>query len=207
MLVSILLAHPRPGSFNHAIASEARRVLEENRHEVILHDLYAEGFDPVLPDAEIPASGTLPPLIEAHCREIAAANGIVIVHPNWWGQPPAILKGWVDRVLRAGVAYRFGEGDGGEGVPIGLLRARAALVFNTTNTERERELEVFGDPLETLWKNCILGYCGVPSVERRSYGVVVTSSPEKRTAWLRDVAGLVSRTFPADSLAEFPCGN
>lgn len=57
------------------------------------------------------------------------------------GQPPAILKGWVDRVIRAGVAYEFAEGDSGEGVPIGLLKAKSALVFNTSNTLEERELK------------------------------------------------------------------
>ncbi len=67
--------------------------------------------------------------------------------------PPAILKGWVDRVIRPGVAYEFLEGDGGEGVPCGLLRARAVLVFNTGNTYLEREMKIFGDPLETIWKN------------------------------------------------------
>ncbi|MGA2571504.1 MAG: NAD(P)H-dependent oxidoreductase [Terracidiphilus sp.] len=197
MKISIILAHPRAGSFNHAIAAKARSVLEESGHAVTLHDLYAEGFDPVLPDAEIPALSEVAPEVEAHCREIAAADGIVIVHPNWWGQPPAILKGWVDRVLRAGVAYRFLEGDSGEGVPEGLLKAENAIVFNTTNTEKERELEVFGDPLETLWKNCILRYCGVSRVERRCYGVVVTSTPEERAAWLEDAASLVREVFPS----------
>ena len=48
----------------------------------------------------------LPPPIRQHCDEIAEADGIVVVHPNWWGQPPAMLKGWIDRVLRVGVAYR-----------------------------------------------------------------------------------------------------
>jgi NAD(P)H dehydrogenase (quinone) len=197
MNISMILAHPRPGSFNHAIAATARAALQENGHEVKLHDLYAEGFDPVLPDAEIAASANVPPEIEAHCREIAAADGIVVIHPNWWGQPPAILKGWVDRVLRAGVAYRFREGDSGEGVPEGLLRADSAVVFNTTNTERDRDMEAFGDPLETLWKNCILRYCGVRCVERHSYGVVVTSTPEERASWLRDAATVVRKVFPA----------
>ena len=197
MKISIILAHPRAGSFNHAIAGRARTVLKEAGHTVNLHDLYAEGFDPVLPDTEIAADGEFPAPIEANCREIAEADGIVVVHPNWWGQPPAILKGWVDRVLRAGVAYRFGENDGGEGVPVGLLKAETALVFNTTNTERDRELEVFGDPLETLWKNCILRYCGVRRVERRSYGVVVTSTAERRCLWLDDVARLVLDAFPS----------
>jgi putative NADPH-quinone reductase len=197
MKVSIILGHPKTGSFNHAIAGRARCALEKNGHEVRFHDLYAERFDPVLPGAEIPAAGGLPPEIGAHCREIAAADGIVIVHPNWWGQPPAILKGWVDRVLRAGVAYRFLDDDAGDGVPEGLLKVGRALVFNTTNTDMQRELAAFGDPLETLWKNCILGYCGVKSVTRRSYGIVVTSTAEDRAGWLADVEELVNRNFPA----------
>jgi glycosyltransferase involved in cell wall biosynthesis len=78
----------------------------------------------------------------------------------------------VDRVLRPDVAYRFLEGDSGEGIPVGLLQAKAALVFNTSNTPMERELAVFGDPLEMLWKNCIFGLCGVPMFLRKNFGVV-----------------------------------
>ena len=139
MKVSVILAHPNKESFNHAIAETAMAALEQNGHEAVLHDLYAEGFDPILPGDEIPEEATLAPEIEAYCREISSADGIIIVHPNWWGQPPAILKGWVDRVFRPGVAYRFLEGDQGEGEPVGLLRARAAIVFNTSNTPPERE--------------------------------------------------------------------
>jgi len=76
-------------------------------HQVAFHDLYTEGFDPLLPAIEFAKVAPLPPDIASHCQEIAAADGIVIVHPNWWGQPPAILKGWVDRVLRQGMAYEF----------------------------------------------------------------------------------------------------
>jgi putative NADPH-quinone reductase len=91
--------------------------------------------------------------IAEYCKEIAAADGIVIIHPDWWGMTPAILKGWIDRILRPGVAYRFAETDSGEGIPEGLLAARAALVFNTSNTPALREQEIFGDPLERLWKD------------------------------------------------------
>jgi putative NADPH-quinone reductase len=84
------------------------------------------------------------------------------------------------RVVRPGVAYRFEETDGGEGIPIGLLRARTALVFNTSNTPVEREQAVFQDPLETIWKNCIFDLCGVNTFFRRMFCVVVTSSPQQR---------------------------
>jgi NAD(P)H dehydrogenase (quinone) len=196
MIVSLLLAHPSPGSFNHAIASVAAGVLREGGHEVRLHDLYAEGFDPVLAAAELSSRGAIVDDVDRHCREIAEADGIVVVHPNWWGQPPAILTGWIDRVLRAGVAYRFQEGDAGEGIPVGLLRARSALVFNTSNTDPGREERTFGDPLETIWRNCVFGLCGVHRVERRTFSVVVTSTPDERTRWLADVREVVSRHFP-----------
>jgi NAD(P)H dehydrogenase (quinone) len=196
--VSVILGHPHPGSLNHAIAETVTRALGENGHMVLFHDLYAEGFDPVLPRGEIPRDAPLDPVIAAHCAEIAAAGGIIIIHPDWWGQPPAILKGWVDRVLRPGVAYRFLEGDGGEGVPAGLLGAQAALVFNTSNTPRERELAAFGDPLERLWRDCIFSLCGVPVIHRRMFSVVVTSTAGERGRWLEEVREMVTRTFPPD---------
>ena len=198
MNISLILAHPEPGSLNHAIAQAAAGQLRACGHQVWVHDLYAEGFDPVLPAGEAARDSVLPGPITQHCREIAAADGIVIIHPNWWGQPPAILKGWVDRVIRAGVAYGFVEGDSGEGVPVGLLRAKAALVFNTSNTNDVREREVFGDPLETLWKNCIFGLCGVKRFERRMFGVVVTSTAQQRAQWLDEVRALIKATFPAE---------
>ena len=191
MKVSVILGHPCRGSFNHAIAEVVVRTLRAGGHTVWYHDLYTEGFDPVTTCAEIPRSAPLDPVIRHHCDEIAEADGIVIVHPNWWGQPPAILKGWVDRVLRPGMAYEFEEGDSGEGIPIGLLKAKVALVFNTSNTPERREMEVFGDPLEALWKTCIFELCGVEIFYRKMYCVIVTSTPEQRQAWLDDVARVV----------------
>ena len=196
MKISVILAHPTAGSFNHAIASRAVKVLRRSDHDVFFHDLYQERFDPVLTGAEIPREAALPPAIEKHCREIAEADGIVVIHPNWWGQPPAILKGWVDRVIRPGVVYEFLEGDKGEGIPKGLLRARAAVIFNTSNTPAERERDVFGDPLETLWKNCVFGLCGIENVHRRMFTVVVTSSAAQRAQWLNEVEDAVSLHFP-----------
>jgi putative NADPH-quinone reductase len=94
------------------------------------------------------------------------------------------------------VAYEFLEGDSGEGVPQGLLRARKALVFNTSNTFPEREHQVFGDPLEILWRNCIFGLCGVKEFHRKNYSVMVTSSLDQRIAWLEDVRETIVGIFP-----------
>ena len=195
--ILIILAHPDKQSFNHAIAHTVVAQVKKNGHTAIFHDLYEEKFDPILPSQEITNEAPLPQDIGVHCQQIVAADGIIVVHPNWWGQPPAILKGWIDRVMRPDVAYKFLEGDQGEGIPVGLLKAQTVIVFNTANTPTEREQKVFGDPLQLLWKNCIFDLCGVPNFYREMFRVIVTSSYEKRLAWLRRVEEVINRYFPA----------
>ncbi len=196
MRVLVLLAHPDPASLNHALARQAVRAARASGHRVTFHDLYRERFPAVLPAAELSRGAKLPPLVARHCRDLAAAEGLVIVHPNWWGQPPAILKGWVDRVVRPGVAYEFREGDGGEGVPVGLLKTRTAVVLNTSNTPARREREAFGDPLGRTWADCILKLCGVREVRRRMFRVVVTSTAAQRKRWLAEAGRMVAEAFP-----------
>jgi NAD(P)H dehydrogenase (quinone) len=196
MIISVVLAHPNTGSFNHAIAKAVVEAARTNGHGVYFHDLYEEGFDPILPFEEFPKGAHLPPEIEKHCKEISIADGIVIVHPNWWGQPPAILKGWVDRVIRPGVAYEFVQSDNGSGIPGGLLKAKSAIVFNTSNTETQREQEIFKNPLETIWKNCIFGLCGVSDFHRRMFNIIVTSSERQRKEWLLEVRQIIDKYYP-----------
>lgn len=195
MHISIIIAHPDKNSFNHAIANTAKETLESFGHKINFHDLYAEKFNPILSVDELPKDAFLTDDISNHCNEISNADGIIIIHPNWWGQPPAILKGWVDRVLRAGVAYEFIGDDNGEGVPNGLLNAQIALVFNTSNTSTNREKNIFGDPLELLWNNCIFDLCGVNNFYRRMFNIIVTSSDLDRKKWLSEVEETVRKYF------------
>jgi NAD(P)H dehydrogenase (quinone) len=194
--ISVILANPGINSFNHIIAETCWKKLTENGHSTNFHDLYAEKFDPVLNSSEIPKNGEIDEKIEEHCKEIQNSDGIIIIHPNWWGMPPAILKGWIDRVLRPGMAYEFIDGDNGEGIPVGLLKAETALVFNTSNTSEQRENEIFKDPLETIWKNCIFDLCGVKQFERRMFRIMVTSPKEQREQWLSEVELMVDKYFP-----------
>ncbi len=195
MKVSVILAHPNKESFNHAIARVVVSTLKKKKHNVYFHDLYEEEFDPLLPFEEIEEDAILPDSIMNYCEEISISDGIVVVHPNWWGQPPAILKGWIDRVMRANIAYRFPDGDSGEGVPVGMLKARTAVVFNTSDTPPEREQEVFGDPLERLWNKCIFEFCGVKDFYRRTFGVIVTSTDKERKKWLKEAKGIIEKYF------------
>jgi len=196
MKILVILAHPDPASFNHAIAKSVCLQLEKDGHTVLFHDLYQEGFDPVLPGSEIPRDSYLNASVKRHCTDLQMADGVIIIHPNWWGMPPAILKGWIDRIIRPGIAYRFIEGDAGDGVPVGLLQAKAAIVITTSNTRKEREETVFGDPLQLIWKQCVFGLCGVLQFHRLIFRVVITSSLQERVSWLNDATELTHRIFP-----------
>lgn len=112
------------------------------------------------------------------------------------GKPPAILAGWLDRVLVPGVAYRLKSA---EGEPDGLLSLKAALVLNTSDTPPEREAQVLGDPLHLIWGNCVLPYCGVESVNRRMFGAVAASDLAQRQSWLAAVETVSKSTFPSDN--------
>jgi NAD(P)H dehydrogenase (quinone) len=194
MKVLVILGHQRQGSFCHAVAQTAVEELHAAGHEVVFHDLYAEGFDPVLPHAQVPKDATLDPIVRRHVEETTAAEGYVVVHPNWWAMPPAVLKGWIDRVVRQGSAYDFAP----EGV-VGLWKGKRALVITTSNTPRDVEQKVYGDPLENLWKTCIFGFCGVENFVRRNFESMVLSTPEQRAGWLEETRRLVRRQFPREA--------
>jgi putative NADPH-quinone reductase len=170
-------------------------------HDVIHHDLYAEGFEPCLTAEEAYTVGdtlesTLArasdPTVQQHRNEIMKADGLLVVHPNWWGKPPAILSGWLDRVLVPGIAYRLTSADG---LPDGLLSIHKALIFNTSDTPAERERTVLGDPLELIWGRCVLPFCGVKEYERCVFRPVVGSSGDERRRWLSAVDTVTAAAF------------
>jgi NAD(P)H dehydrogenase (quinone) len=193
MKAQIIICHPNSESFNHAIASKAEKVLIANGYQIIFHDLYKEDFNPVLPYGEI-IQESFDPKVKEYIRDLNESDMLIIVHPNWWGKPPALLSGWIDRVLRLQVAYTFPKGGEG-GKPIGLLNLKRVFIFNTANTTTERESEVFGDPLNLIWKNCVFDFCGVPSIVRKIFTVVVDSTLEQRNGWLDEVEQILVKSL------------
>lgn len=105
----LVTAHPRTDSLTAQVATRARARLEATGHTVDLLDLYAEDFDPRLHPADEPdwenRDKTYSAEVQAHMRRITDADEIVLVFPIWWFGPPAILKGWIDRVWNYGFAY------------------------------------------------------------------------------------------------------
>ena len=109
MKVLVVLAHPNPDSFSHAIVDKASATLAERAQSVSVIDLYAIGYSSAMTRAELAAYPTSTPAIDPvvieHTRLIQESSTIVFVYPTWWSSMPAILKGWIDRTMLPGVAF------------------------------------------------------------------------------------------------------
>ena len=155
----IILAHPDTKSFNFATAETIKKYLIKTGNEVIFHDLYAENFNPILTLDEIKRKFSFDENIQRYSIELSEADHIIFIHPDWWGQMPAILKGWIDRVFRQGTAFEYDGPDFEEKEKTALLSGKIATVIITTDRDPEIML------IENIWKKDILSYCGIEDTE------------------------------------------
>jgi putative NADPH-quinone reductase len=154
------------------------------------HDLYREHPDPLLSEEEIARRATFDPLIQQYGREIQNAELLVVVHPDWWGGPPALMKGWVERVFRAGVAYEW-VGPEFEVKHHGPLLKRLNL-FCFITTDRDT-----GEPLghlDTIWRE-LCSYSGAthrgtdvfPETRNSTMGerrTFITTAASRLSTWM-----------------------
>ena len=129
MKTAVILAHPNPSSFCAAIARTCVEALEASGGEVVLRDLYAMEFDPRLRTTELPTpqGWTMAPDVVAERARLADVDSFVFVYPFWFNAPPAILKGYVDRVFSMGFGYQPGP-HGADA----LLVGKTLMTFSTS---------------------------------------------------------------------------
>lgn len=145
MRAVVIVANPNPSSFSHAIAARVQRGLETSGHQVIVHDLYAEGFRAAMSAEEREAyhgdQPVLDPLVLEHIADLKDAHTLIFVYPTWWSSVPAVLKGWFERVMVPGVGFVFNEQ---HKVRPGLTNVRR-LVGITTYGSSWRSVKMIND--------------------------------------------------------------
>jgi NAD(P)H dehydrogenase (quinone) len=149
----VVYCHPVPGSFSGALYGAAVEALTARGHPLRCFDLYAENFQPILTLEERAAYLTDPGFIEdkvrAHTDALRWAEHLVFVFPIWFYGPPAMLKGWLERVWLPGVAFLPPPEKGAVAVP-GLRHIRRLTVI-THGGSPWWWLKVIGDPARKLF--------------------------------------------------------
>ena len=162
--VLLVLGHGREESLGRHLAGVALEELERLGAECRVHDLLADGFDPVLrlapgQDSAPEVDAAREPLVASYQRDVRWASAYVVVHPVWWFAPPALLKGWVDRVLADGVAV-----DHAVEPPRGLLSGRRGLVVQTFKAPRAVDRVLTGRLGARFWTRAVFAPVGITDV-------------------------------------------
>ena len=154
----LVIAHPRSGSLNATLAEAAAKALRDNGHEVVVRDLYGQGFAPALTASDLTffQAFETPQDVSGEIAELLAAEILVLVFPTWWFAMPAMLKGWFDRVWAPGVA--FDPLDNGALRPR-LTGLRACVAITTLGSPWWVDRLVLRRPVRAVLKNAILAVC------------------------------------------------
>lgn len=138
MRALVVIAHPCADSFSHVAAERAVDGLRAGGHDVDVIDLYAEGFRTAMSREERIAYESDDPIIDpqvrAHADLLTRSEILVFVYPTWWSGLPAILKGWLERVMVPGVGFTFDEQSGK--VRPGLGHVRRIVGVSTYGSPR-----------------------------------------------------------------------
>jgi putative NADPH-quinone reductase len=156
----VVLAHPLPESFAASAARTVVEALEAKGHTVDLLDLYAEDFDPRLTAAERAAymePGYQPTEVAGMVSRLKAADGLVLVFPQWWFNLPAIMKGFIDRIFVPGVAFEHDKA-GGRIVPL-MTHIRSFWVVTSTGSPWWVVQFYMGNPVKRILKRGVAAFC------------------------------------------------
>lgn len=156
----LVKAHPLQDSLCSSLARRAVEVLKTAGHAVEVEDLYAQGFEASLTEAERRSYYAGPyssQQVTAHIERLQAAEGVVLAFPTWWFGFPAILKGWFDRVWAPGVAYDHADRYG----PIKprLTNLRHMLAVTSLGSPWWVDRLVLRQPVKRVLKTAIVGTC------------------------------------------------
>ncbi|WP_294303941.1 NAD(P)H-dependent oxidoreductase [uncultured Chryseobacterium sp.] len=187
----IIYAHPHEESLNYALFKTVIDTLTaDENHELIIRDLNAIQFDPVLSskDLQDQRMGTPADDIRKEQEYMAWAECITFIYPIWWTGLPAIMKGYIDRVFTYGFAYRYDQG-----IQKGLLTGKKTVIINTHGKSRgEYEKSGMDQALLLTSDQGIFSYCGLNIIRHFFFDRADRAAAEQVEKWQQQIRSVYS---------------
>jgi NAD(P)H dehydrogenase (quinone) len=180
MRTLIILGHPDKNSFSASLADAYEKGAKEKGGDVMRINLIDLKFDPILRKGYSRIQNLEPDLVEAQ-RLIKWANHLVFVFPVWWSAPPALLKGFIDRVFLPGYAFKYRENSS---MWDKLLTGRSARLIITSDAPVIWLYLAYFHPAVNMMKKATLEFCGVSPVSVTSFGSIKNTDDKKRKVFL-----------------------
>ena len=182
--IAIIVGHARTDSFCEALANAYAEGAKAGGHEVELFVTSRMKFDPILHFGYEKEQPLEPDLKAAH-DAIFAAEHLVFVFPLWMGTLPAILKGFLERILISGNVATMKQGKF-----IKPLKGKSARIVMTMGMPGIVYRWYFGAHSLKMLKRNILKFVGISPVRSTIFGYIEGVSAEKRQSWLEQMTGL-----------------
>ncbi len=174
---AVVIAHPKRDSLTCAAAAAYAEEARALGHEVIVRDLYRMAFDPCLKAGEIPtqAGARFEPDVVSEREALADVDVFCFVYPLWFNAPPAMLKGYLDRVFSMG--FGFGPALGGTEP---LLDGKRLISFSFSGAPEHwvRDTGAF-QALTTLLDRHVAAVCGLQILDHVHTGGIVPEMTEE----------------------------
>ena len=180
----ILYCHPWEGSYNFAILKSITKGLEKRKVSYEILDLVLDGFNPVMTEADLAEyrkGAFVDPKVGEYQEKLMRAVEIIIITPIWWGMPPAILKGFFDKVFLPHWAYETTDSGLLQGK---LTHIKKATVISTMNSPQFYYNILLKSPLKNSMILGTLKSCGVQNIKWISFPNVLKQKQEIREKWL-----------------------
>ena len=184
--ILVILGHPSPDSFCGALADAYVQEARRAGHEVQLLRLSALQFDPVLHDGYRQTQVLEPDLLQAQ-SDILRAEHLTFIYPIWWGGIPALMKGFLDRILLPGFAFKYRQG---KAFPDKLLKGRTAHLLVTMDTPPWYYTWIYRMPGLHQLRKTTLEFCGIKPTKTLTFGPILGSKDTQRHAWLTQAQDL-----------------
>lgn len=177
--ILVINAHPYHGTAS-ILADEYIRGAEEAGHKVRAIKLRELKYDPILRNG-YKKEQPLEPDLQKQQENITWAEHLVIFTPIWWGNLPALAKGFIDRTFLPGFAFKF---ESNSPMPKKLLKGRSAHLFYTQGAPKAYSNIVLGDGFWTMFKSVVLKFTGFSPVRRTIFDQAGRSGAEvKMESW------------------------
>ena len=184
--VLVIVGHPSTDSFCAALADSYVETAIGAGQDVRVLYLGDLCFDPVLHEGYNRIQPLEPDLIKAQV-DITWAEHLVLVFPVWWGGVPALLKGFLDRILLPGFAFSYRKG---KAFPEKLLLGRSAYLLVTMDTPPWYYKWVYRMPALHQMRKTTLAFCGIKPVATLTFGPILDSTAKQRDNWLEQARKL-----------------
>lgn len=190
-MTTIVLAHPWHGSFNKSILDSIVSKLEEGNRKYNIIDLNKENFDPVFREEELKLykdGGFADDQVGDYQKILNSSSELIVIFPIWWYNMPAILKGFIDKVMLRGFAYNKNSA----GFLIGSLENIKRTFVITTSEAPTWYLKFMGNPIKRVLTGSTLKQIGLKNIKWFNSENTTSDSNEKRQKFLDKVISKIS---------------